>query len=147
SSADPDTVHDVRVALRRCRSVAATMEEVDPDPAWEQMRKAGRKLFRSLGDLRDTQVMQAWVKKLGAEGDPLRTALLANLDPKEKDYAAAAVKAAGKFDTHVWRRFERHLSSRSRLVPCDGLAAECLALERFEDAKELHRRALRTERS
>src|SRR5262245_15213099 len=32
------TVHDLRVALRRCRSVAATMEEVDPHPDWEEMR-------------------------------------------------------------------------------------------------------------
>jgi len=34
SSPDADAVHDLRVAIRRCRSVAAVMEEVDPDPAW-----------------------------------------------------------------------------------------------------------------
>jgi len=32
SSPDPDAVHDLRVAIRRCRSVAAVMEEVDSDP-------------------------------------------------------------------------------------------------------------------
>lgn len=56
SSPDMDAVHDLRVAIRRCRSVAAAMEEVDPDPAWPVMRKTARKLFRALGALRDAQV-------------------------------------------------------------------------------------------
>jgi len=33
----PCTIY--RVAIRRCRSVAAVMEEADPDPAWPAMRK------------------------------------------------------------------------------------------------------------
>jgi CHAD domain-containing protein len=64
SSPDADAVHDLRVAIRRCRSVAAVMEEVDPDPAWPAMRKVARKLFRGLGALRDAQVMGEWVKKV-----------------------------------------------------------------------------------
>ena len=44
-----DTVHDLRVAIRRCRSVAAVMQEVDPDPAWRQMRGVPKRLFRELG--------------------------------------------------------------------------------------------------
>ena len=59
SSPDVDAVHDLRVAIRRCRSVAAVMEEVDPDAAWPAMRKLARKLFRSLGALRDAHVMDA----------------------------------------------------------------------------------------
>src|ERR1700686_969323 len=73
SSPDADAVHDLRVAIRRCRSVAAVMEEVDPDPAWPAMRKVGRKLFRGLGALRDAQVMDEWVKKLAPETDPVPT--------------------------------------------------------------------------
>src|SRR6267143_1834395 len=67
SSPDADAVHDLRVAIRRCRSVAAVMEEVDPDPAWPAMRKVARKLFRGLGALRDAQVMDEWVKKVAPE--------------------------------------------------------------------------------
>ena len=44
-SPDADAVHDLRVAIRRCRSVAAVFEEVDPDPAWQQLRRVPRKLF------------------------------------------------------------------------------------------------------
>src|SRR5689334_2502241 len=29
---ETDAVHDLRVAIRRCRSVGAVMQEVDPDP-------------------------------------------------------------------------------------------------------------------
>src|SRR5262252_3910745 len=76
SSPDPDAVHDLRVAIRRCRSVAAVMEEVDPDPAWPEMRRLGRKLFRQLGELRDMQVLEEWTQRLGPESDPARERLL-----------------------------------------------------------------------
>ena len=53
---------------------------------------------------------------------------------------------AAKFDEKSWKRLERTLRHRSRLVPVGSLAAECLALERFESARELHAKALRTEK-
>src|ERR1700730_12668189 len=43
ASPDPDAVHDLRVAIRRCRSLAAVMEEIDRNPAWPEMRKVARK--------------------------------------------------------------------------------------------------------
>lgn len=146
SSNDPDAVHDLRVALRRCRSLAAVMEEVDPDPSWQSMRKVARRLFRSLGKLRDVQVMAGLVKKLGTENDPLRAQLLASLEAEEKQLSELALRVAAKFDVKVWSGLERQLRRRVRIIPVGGLAAECLALERFESAKELHNRALRTEK-
>ena len=59
-----DPVHDLRVALRRCRSMADGMKALDPNPAWKAMKKAGKKIFQSLGDLRDTQVMSEWIERL-----------------------------------------------------------------------------------
>jgi CHAD domain-containing protein len=146
NSPDPDTVHDLRVAIRRCRSLGAVMEEVDPEPAWPEMRKVARKLFRGLGAVRDAQVMEEWIKKLAPENDPLRTQLLASLETDEKQRSDDALRVAAKFDEKEWTRLERRLRQRARLVPVGGLAAECLALERFEEAKELHNRALRTEK-
>jgi CHAD domain-containing protein len=143
---EADAVHDLRVALRRCRSVAAVMEEVDPDSAWKEMRKLGRKLFRELGELRDTQVLDEWTKNLSPESDPLREKLLASFTAKEKELQQEALKAAEKFDQKSWKKLERKLQRRSRLVIPDGLAAECLALERLDAAKELHVRALRAEK-
>jgi len=60
----PDPVHDLRVALRRCRSMADGMMALDPDPAWKNMKKAGKRVFQSLGELRDTQIMMEWIEKL-----------------------------------------------------------------------------------
>lgn len=59
-----DPVHDLRVALRRCRSMADGMMALDPDSAWKDMKKAGKKVFQSLGELRDTQIMMEWIEKL-----------------------------------------------------------------------------------
>src|SRR5580692_12558733 len=98
SSPDADAVHDLRVAIRRCRSVAAVMEEVDPDPAWPAMRKAARKLFRSLGALRDAQVMDEWVKKLAPETDPVRTHLQSVFESTQPGLRESALRAAAKFD-------------------------------------------------
>jgi CHAD domain-containing protein len=146
SSPDADAVHDLRVAIRRCRSVGAVMEEVDPDPAWPAMRKVVRKLFRRLGGLRDAQVMDEWVKKLAPETDPVRTHLQVSFEASEPNLRENALRMAGKFDQKSWKRLERTLGHRSRLVPIGSLAAECLALERFERARELHAKALRTEK-
>ncbi|HTQ59953.1 MAG TPA: CHAD domain-containing protein [Candidatus Solibacter sp.] len=146
SSPDLDTVHDLRVAIRRCRSIATAMEEVDTNSAWPEMRKVGRRLFRALGTLRDTQVMEEWIKKLGSEDDLLRAELLSSLEADEKQFAESALRTAAKFDKKEWTRLERILRQRIRRVPVGGLVAECLALERFEEAKDLHNRALRTEK-
>jgi CHAD domain-containing protein/HD superfamily phosphodiesterase len=59
-----DPVHDLRVALRRCRSLADGLMALDPDPDWKAMKKAGKRLFQRLGALRDVQVMMEWVEKL-----------------------------------------------------------------------------------
>jgi CHAD domain-containing protein len=147
SAPEKDTVHDLRVAIRRCRSLAAVMEEVDPDPAWVQMRKTARKLFRGLGEVRDAEVLEEWVQKLGAEGDPVRAQFLASLRADDKDRSESASHIAAKFDTEKWRDLEHSLRARMRLVPVGSHAAECLALERFEEARELHNQALRSERS
>jgi len=61
-SADP--VHDLRVSLRRCRSLADGMMAMDPDPDWKAMKKAGKRLFQRLGALRDVQIMMEWIEKL-----------------------------------------------------------------------------------
>ena len=146
SSASMDAVHDLRVAIRRCRSVAAAMEEIDPDPGWPEMRKAARKLFRALGALRDAQVMDEWVKKLGPETDPVRAHLQAGFEAKEPQLREEALRGVEKFDAKVWKELARTLRQRGRLAPAGSLAAECLVLERFESAKELHAKALRTEK-
>jgi CHAD domain-containing protein len=140
-----DAVHDFRVALRRCRSVAAAIEEIDPHPDWDEMRGCARKVFRSMGDLRDAQVAEGWLHELQPQDDPLKSALIVSLKREQEAAQVKALHLAGKFDERRWSELARILRARLRKIPADGDAARCLALERLEEAKELHRRALRTE--
>jgi CHAD domain-containing protein len=143
---DKDAVHDLRVAIRRCRSVASVMREVDPDPAWHQMRRLPKKLFRKLGELRDAQIMDEWVAEHGAENDKLRIALHTLFRESEPKLLQESLRLGGKFDVKRWLHLERKLRKRIRLVSTGSLAAQCLAVERLNEAKELHSRALKADK-
>src|ERR1700746_2330535 len=69
-----DPVHDLRVTLRRCRSLADGMIAMDPDREWKAMKKAGKALFQRLGDLRDVQIMMEWIEKLNMAVSPVAEA-------------------------------------------------------------------------
>jgi len=138
-----DPVHDLRVAIRRCRSMADGFLSVDPNPAWRQMKKLGKRLFASLGDLRDTQVMMEWIIKLSVEDDPLRQILLDSLLQKEQALKLVAKEAVTNFDRKRWMALNTRLVERATRVPLEGLVFQYLALERWHDAYELHRTALR----
>lgn len=139
----PDAVHDLRVALRRCRSMADGLLGLDADPAWPAMKRAGRRLFRRLGDLRDTHVMIAWVQKLAPEGDLVGQRMLQLLMQREAGHKTKAEKALSRFDRAQWKVWAKHLAHRADRVPPNGSVFQHLALERWQEAYALHRRALR----
>src|SRR5215475_1881358 len=140
-----DPVHDLRVALRRCRSMADGLMAIDPDRSWRDMKKAGRSLFRSLGELRDVQVMMEWVQKLGPPEDPETRALLTLLRGREQQHKVTAGEAIRAFDVRQWRKWSRELPRRAARVKPGSLVFRHLALERWVAAHNLHRRAMRTQ--
>src|SRR5262252_3184077 len=146
SNPSADAVHDFRVAIRRCRSVAAAIAEIDPHPDWQELRGCVRKVFRSMGELRDAQIMEAWLRDLRPHDDPLKSRLIEALQCGQEAAQAKALHLASRFDEKRWTELARVLHARLKKIPADGDAARCLALERLEEAKELHRRALRTEK-
>ena len=139
----PDPVHDLRVALRRCRSMADGLMAVDPDPSWKQMKKAGKRLFSSLGELRDAQVMEEWVHKLDAPGDPVTSNLLNYLAAQEMNFKAQAAVALQEFDRKQWRKWCRSLPNRASHMRVGSAIFRHLALERWVDGYKLHQRAMR----
>lgn len=141
---DADAVHDLRVALRRCRSMADGLIALDPDPAWRAMRKAAGRLFQPLGDLRDLQVAAGWLRQLAPVGDPVRARLLDLLAAREHDAIAQAAAALKIFDRKQWKQWSRRLPARSRRIPPEGRAFRHIALERWTEAHALHLRAART---
>jgi CHAD domain-containing protein/HD superfamily phosphodiesterase len=167
----PDPVHDLRVALRRCRSLADGMMAMDPDPEWRLMKKTGKRLFGKLGELRDVHIMMEWVEKLsrshdsgkeastgspssadqsyqessGGEGpsDPVAHALLEILVRREKEQTRAARVALDEFDRKQWRQWSRTMPRRAARIRLGSLLFKHLALERWVEAHDLHQAALR----
>jgi len=115
----------------------------DADPAWKQMKRLAKPLFSSLGDLRDAQVMLEWVAKLSHPHDPVGASLSAVLERKETELKAAAQHALASFDRRHWASLNAHLAKRVDRIPPEGLVFQHLALERWIEARERHRRALR----
>src|ERR1700687_524640 len=78
-SADP--VHDLRVALRRCRSLADGMIAMDPERDWKAMKKAGKRLFQRLGAFRDLPLMMGCIEKLAPTANQAARTPSAGLPP------------------------------------------------------------------
>jgi len=139
---DSDAVHDLRVALRRSRTIADGLSTMDPDPVYSGIKKVSRKLFRSMGKLRDVQVMQEWSQKLAPEDDAVKPAVREALAKTEEEARAAAESALAEFDARQWRRRCRMATGRAKRIPVAGPALMHLAVQRWSDAYEMHRRAL-----
>jgi CHAD domain-containing protein/HD superfamily phosphodiesterase len=168
----PDPVHDLRVALRRCRSLADGLMAIDPDPNWKAMKKAGRRLFQRLGELRDIQIMMEWIEKLerlnvdveraptpalpAAEqkiasiADPASKGIVAPaesllkiLKAREGQQKHEAHDALEEFDRKQWRNWSKVLPARAARFRPGSPLFKHLALERWTEARALHTRALR----
>ncbi len=139
----PETVHGLRVALRRCRTMADGLMQIDSDKCWKAMKKEGRRLFKRLGALRDVQIMMDWVHRLAAQDDPAAARLLEHLNQREAELKQEALEALRDFDERKWRGWIRRLHPRSRRVPLEGRVFQLSALQAWESAYHLHRQAMR----
>ncbi|HET9789684.1 MAG TPA: CHAD domain-containing protein, partial [Candidatus Angelobacter sp.] len=138
------TVHDLRVALRRCRSLADGFRPIDPDKNWKKMRRQGSALFDSLGELRDCHVMQHWVEQLGIETDPATQKLTTHCRQQEKIFEQHANQARETFDSKRWDSLAAVLSRRSARLQPGSAPFQALALERWTKARKLESPALRS---
>ncbi len=139
----PDPIHDLRVALRRCRSMADGYMAFDPNPAWKQMKDEGRRLFQQLGALRDTQVMLAWNEKLAPSADAAFLALNRHLKYEEDHLKEGASDAVRRFNRKKWLAWTKLLGRQTLRMPAGCLTFHHLALERWSEVHHLHRQALR----
>jgi CHAD domain-containing protein len=141
---DADDVHDVRVAIRRCRTMADTLRDVNPDPGWRKLKKHTKKLFHALGDLRDTQVERDWVKRWGSVGGGVRKHMLRVLVQREKKCLSAAEDALDAFDRKAWRKLTRKLPEKARFFPLESVVFQREALAKLNEAVALCQKARRT---
>jgi phosphohistidine phosphatase len=138
---DADDIHDLRVALRRSRTMAEALREVNPAPEWHKLKKGSRDLFHALGDLRDTQVTRFWIKKLGPAGDPVRKHMLHLFTQREKKQRKLAKSALKDFDHKSWRKWKRKLAQKAEFFPPESVVFQRLALARLHAAFDLYQQA------
>lgn len=138
-----ELVHDLRVALRRCRSLAQGLAVVDPvgRATWRHLSTTGRPLFAGLGALRDAQVMRQWMTDL-VPGEASATAVAA-IDGGFPDLVAGAVAALANFDTVAWDELSLLAPPRADIMLQKRPALVWLALVRFQEARDLHVTAMR----
>jgi len=140
---DADAVHDLRVALRRCRSMAEGFQSVNGDPNWKKMRKAGKAVFAALGDLRDTQVLLEWIERLRSGSPAVAQRLDSYCLQRETELKTNAAEVVDQFDTQRWLQWAQRLGELAQSVGNSTEVFQVLALERYEAARQLHARALR----
>lgn len=140
---DVEAVHDLRVAIRRCRSMAEAFRAVDADPCWQKMRKAGKIVFSALGDLRDTQVLLEWVEQLKGGCPAAADRLREYCEQRETELKVAATEVLAGFDSHRWGQWGRVLEERVQRLGERQEVFEVLALERYQEARVLQSTALR----
>lgn len=141
---DDKAVHDLRVALRRCRSLADGFRAVDPDKNWKKMRRQATELFDSLGALRDCHVMREWIQRLGREGDPVAQRLTEYVAQLESGFGQQARVAIESFDRRKWQSWANALPRRTARLQPGSEVFQALALEKLDVARRLQRNALKT---
>jgi CHAD domain-containing protein len=141
---DENSIHDLRVALRRCRAVAEGLEQVDPNPSWKRMRKAAKRLLDSLSGLRDVQVLQTTSKKVKVRRARSRKLLREIWSERERLAENNVAAALDDFDAKQWKKWRRELPDRAAKIPRDSPAVELLALDAWKNGWERHRFAERS---
>jgi CHAD domain-containing protein len=142
-SFDADAVHDLRVALRHCRSMAEGFQSVDGDPTWKKMRKADKVIFSALGGLRDTQVLLEWIERLRSDCPAVAERLNSYCLGRETELKTSAAEVVEEFDTRRWLQWAQKLGERVQAVGNPTEVFQVLALEHYEAARVLHAKALR----
>lgn len=130
-------VHDLRVALRRCRSLAEGFSELNPHSDWRHLRKACKKLLDGLTNLRDTQVLQEWAGRLGFDQGPLGASLRESLEHDQRHARRAARKTLAAFSPKRWKRWARRLPKRAARITAPEAHFARLALKRLKKARAL----------
>ncbi len=134
-------VHDLRVALRRCRTMADALTDTNPTPGWNKLKRNSKKVFHTLGELRDIQVEQDWIKKLLPGPTDAKTQLLKQLQILESVRLQAARRELDHFDRKEWRKLSRKLRPKADMFPVGSVVFQRLALMKLNDAVALYYQA------
>ena len=134
-------VHDLRVALRKCRTMADALTDTNPSPGWNKLKRSSKKVFHTLGELRDVQVEQEWFKKLLSGATDARTQLLKRLRVLENERLREAQKELDHFDRKEWRKLSKKLRTKADMFPVGSVVFQRQALMKLNEAVTLYHQA------
>jgi len=135
-----EPVHDFRVALRRCRSLAEGLSAIDPDPVWRRLRKASKREQKALSDLRDVQVLTNWLNPLHLTTGPVAQALATYFKKHARRARREAERSLKAFPRKRWKRWLRRLPAGSELIRVSQRRQAQLVLEQLTRIVDLHER-------
>jgi len=130
-------VHDLRVALRRSRSLAEGFSELNPHSDWRHLQKACKELLDGLTDLRDSQVREEWARRLGFDKGALGESLVESLKDDRHHARRVARKTLAHFSGKRWKRWRRRLPKRAERIMSPEAQFARLALHRLKKARAL----------
>jgi CHAD domain-containing protein len=133
-------VHDFRVALRRCRSLAEGLSTIDSNPVWGRLRKAAKRQQRALSDLRDLQVLTNWLKPLHLTSGPVGRALASYFKKHERRARREAERSLKTFPRKRWKRWLRRLPAGTEFIRVSQSRQAQLVLEQLIRIMDLHER-------
>lgn len=141
---DEDAVHDLRTALRRCRSIAVAMQQVDASRDWQAMEQEAKRLLDGMSILRDAQVLHNLRAKFSNRSGPAGQILAEETDRLEHKGERKAGKRLRKFDGKHWREWTDDLPERAAKIPLEGAVMQLLGLEHWSESWDRHRFAMRS---
>jgi CHAD domain-containing protein len=141
---DKKRVHDVRVALRRCRSLAEGFSVLDLHPVWGHLDKVCKKQIKGISALRDAQVLEDWVRKLQLDGGSWGEKLEAALEKEERKARQEAAESLNGFPRKRMKHWLHSLPARVEMIPVGDSRLALLALERLAEVQESERQWRKT---
>jgi CHAD domain-containing protein len=136
----PDPVHDLRVALRRCRTLAEGFATIDNHRDWKRMRKTAKRLQSGLAGLRDAQVMAERVRQLRIAGSPAGLAVAERLRRDERKGKRKARRSLEEFPRKRWKRWGGRLPKRAQRLQTSPATFAALVLDSIKEVAVKERR-------
>lgn len=108
------------------------------------MKRAAKKLLKSLGGLRDSDVLLEWLEKLEIAKDKTGLALRNSIAVERDTFKQEAIDGLNSFDQQKWKAWAEQLTPRADSFLPDGPELRYVALEQWHEAYERHRFAIRS---
>jgi len=106
-SGDAESIHDLRVAVRRLSRCLRVFSQFYPDPSWKRIRRQLAELMETAGTVRDRDIA---LELLAAAGLPRRAAIVARLQAERRQAAADLL-----LEIRRWKSRDLSRKWRSRL--------------------------------